>query len=73
MNCPKCNQVMEEGFLQSDSRSSISWVSKLLPFGMGFLKSDAKVVSSDTVVGINSLPAHICKSCKLLIADYSDK
>lgn len=73
MNCPKCGCEMECGYLQSDHRTGISFVSKLLPFGMGFLQKDALPVAWEMKPGINALPASICRSCRLLIADYSEK
>jgi hypothetical protein len=31
MLCPKCKREMKAGFLQSDAKVGITWVSKLLP------------------------------------------
>ena len=73
MKCPKCNAEMEQGFLQSDMDSSITWVKKLLPLGLGFWKKDSEVVSEILGSGISAVPAHICKRCKLFLGDYSAK
>ena len=73
MKCPKCGKEMEAGFLQCNMDSSISWVSKLLPLGLGYWKKDAIVVSDILGSGVNATPAHICKQCKLFLADYSQK
>ncbi len=72
MKCPKCNAEMEEGYLQSNWESSISWVSKVLPFGLGYWKKDGVNVAHQLSVGVYGTPAHICKSCKIFVGDYSD-
>ena len=71
MKCPKCGREMEKGYLQSDWKNSISWVSKLLPFGLGYWKQDGICVSNEATVGVVAVPAHICKSCKVFVGDYS--
>ena len=73
MNCSRCGKEMEAGFLQTDVRSPICYVSKLLPLGLGSWKKDAQDVSQLTAAGVQALPAHICKNCKLIVADYSGK
>ena len=73
MKCPKCGKEMEAGFLQTDHRETITWVSKLLPMGLGYWKKDAQIVSDSLGVGVNAVPANICKQCKLLLGDYSGK
>lgn len=74
MKCPKCQCEMESGFLQSESSTAvISWVSKLLPMRLGFWQKDALVVSEELAFGSNAIPTHICKHCKLLLGDYSQK
>lgn len=74
MMCPKCNREMVNGYLQSSARGGgITWVSKLLPMGMGFWKSDAIVVSEELKFNVVAIPTHICKHCKLLLGDYSHK
>ncbi len=73
MLCPKCGKEMTPGFLQSDVRVGITWVSKLLPMGLGYWKKDAEPVSEELGVGVTAIPAHICKGCKLLLGDYSQK
>ena len=72
MNCPKCGKEMEEGYLQSDWKESIGWVSKLLPFGLGYWKKDGINVSKPMPVGVNAVPTHICKNCKIFVGDYSE-
>lgn len=73
MKCPKCGRDMSAGFLQTDSREVITWVSKLMPLGLGYWKKDAQIVSDDTPFGVTAIPTHICKHCKLLLGDYSQK
>ena len=71
MICPKCGNEMEAGFLQTNAKNNISWVSKMLPMGIGFLKKDAIIVSELNAAGVSAVPTHICKNCKLLVSDYS--
>ena len=71
MMCPKCKREMEPGFIQCGK--SITWVSELLPVGLGFWKSDAIVVSEELKFNVVAIPTHICKHCKLLLGDYSHK
>ena len=73
MKCPKCSAEMEPGFLQSDMDSSITWVKKVLPFGLGSWKKDSEIVSEMLDSGISAVPACICKRCKLVLGDYSGK
>lgn len=73
MVCPKCNREMDAGYLQSDNNVGITWVSKLLPMGLGYWKKDAELVSAEQGIGITAIPTHICKHCKLLLGDYSSK
>lgn len=73
MKCPKCGKEMESGFLQTDFREVITWVSKLMPLGLGYWKKDAQIVSEDMAFGVTAIPTHICKHCKLLLGDYSQK
>ena len=64
---------MTAGFLQSDAKVGMTWVSKLLPMGMGYWKNDSELVSEELAVGVCAIPTHICKSCKLLLGDYSSR
>ena len=73
MKCPKCNAEMEKGFLQCDMDSNITWVPKLLPFGLGYWSKEAQVVSEQLDHSNSAVPAYICKRCKLLVGDYSQK
>ncbi len=71
MKCPKCGVEMEKGYLQCQD-SSINWVSKVMPFGLGYWKSDGINVAQAMKVGVNAVPAHICKTCKVFVGDYSE-
>ena len=73
MVCPKCEREMLAGFLQSDAKIGITWVSKLLPFGLSYWKNDAELVSEESGIGTAAIPTHICKHCKILLGDYSHK
>ena len=73
MKCPKCGREMESGFLQCDIDSSIYWVKKLLPLGLAFWNKDTEVISEMLDHSQNAVPAFICKQCRLVIGDYSQK
>ena len=73
MRCPKCGKEMTAGFLQSDNCVGITWVPQILPFGLGYWKLESETVSTEMSVGVNGLSAHICKDCKVLFGDYSQK
>lgn len=73
MKCPKCGREMVAGYLQCDMDSNIYWVSKLLPFGFGNWKKDSVVVSEMLDHCLTAVPSHICKQCKLVLGDYSQK
>lgn len=73
MKCPKCGKEMEAGFLQWDSTDCITWVSKLLPLGFSYWKKDAELIHGTTGIGVNAIPTHICKHCKLLLGEYGQK
>ena len=62
---------MEAGYLQSDIKVGITWVSKPMPFGLGWWKKDAVTVSDDIAPGLSGVPTHICKSCKVFFGDFS--
>ena len=73
MKCPKCGREMETGFLQCNMDSTICWVRKLMPFGLGYWKNDTEIVSEPLNHSQNAMPAFICKQCRLVIGDYSQK
>lgn len=62
---------MEAGYLQWEATESITWVDKLLPLGMSCWRKDAEIIQSRSGIGVNAIPAHICRQCKLLLGDYS--
>jgi hypothetical protein len=37
------------------------------------LEKDAELVSEELEAGLTAIPTHICKHCKLLLGDYSNK
>lgn len=71
VNCPKCDREMEAGYLQSDVKVGITWVSKPMPFGLGWWKKDAVTVSDEIAFGLSGVPTYICKSCKVFFGDFS--
>ena len=72
MNCPKCEREMETGFLQWDAGACITWSGTLLPMGLSYWKKDAEQIQSTSGFGVSAIPAQICRTCKILIGDYSD-
>ena len=73
MLCPKCKREMETGYIHSSKNSIIVWVDKLAPLSLSYWHSDAEPVSEEFKLGTNAVPTHICKHCKLLLGDYSNK
>jgi len=71
MICPQCGKEMDSGFLQTDKKTPITWVSKVLPMGIGAWAKDAKTISEPYSFGLHETPAYICKDCSIVIADYS--
>lgn len=72
MRCPKCGREMDKGFLQSDWKNNIEWVSKILPFGLGYWKEDGVNVSQQMPIGVTATPAYICKNCKIFVGNYNE-
>lgn len=71
MNCPKCGRGMEEGYLQVDDRSGMTWVKKILPLGLGFWRSDSVYISNSGNIGVEGVKTSICKHCKIFVGDYN--
>lgn len=63
---------MQEGYLQWNANSTLSWVSSLKPMGLGLWNKDTVMIPTGDAIGVNSIPAHICTGCKLVIGDYNE-
>lgn len=69
MRCPYCNEEMEQGYLQTMQR--IAWTKKIHKISL--LPKDGEVLlENNTFKGAN-FQAYICKQCKKVLFDYSDK
>jgi len=69
MKCPICNNEMELGFLQGMKR--IAWVKK--QHKVSLLPRQGEVLLESNVFKDFVFTSWICKDCKKIIVDYSDK
>ena len=69
MNCPICNQEMEQGFLQSGPRAA--WTKKV--HKVSLLPKAGEILLENNVIKQVIFTAFICKSCRKIVVDYSDK
>lgn len=69
MKCPFCGGEMEQGFLQGEHK--VAWVKK--KHLISILPKEGEVVLENNAFKDFALTAFICKSCKKIIVDYSDK
>ena len=69
INCPYCGNVMEDGFLQGMQR--VAWVKK--PHTISLQPKQGEIMLENNFVKGSVIPAQICKSCKRIILDYSEK
>jgi len=69
MICPYCNKEMEAGYLQTGSR--IAWTKEIHKFSILPRKGEI-MLENNVFKGVN-FQAYICKHCKKILFDYSDK
>ena len=69
MKCPICANEMEDGFLQG--RERIGFVKK--KHLVSILPKEGEVLLENNFAKAFLLKAYICKSCKKIVVDYSDK
>jgi hypothetical protein len=69
MNCPYCGAEMEKGYLQSGRRTA--WVKK--PHRVSLLPKQGEILLENNIFRDNVFIAGICKACKKIVVDYSDK
>lgn len=69
MKCQYCDADMENGFLQCMKR--IAWVKA--PHKASILPKQGEVLLENNTVKDCLLVAYICKFCKKIVVDYSDK
>jgi hypothetical protein len=69
MKCPKCGGEMENGYLQSMRRAA--WVKT--PHKVSLLPKQGEILLENNAVKDVVFIADICKFCKIILVDYSDK
>ena len=60
MNCPICDKIMEQGFVQAGG--TVTWVKKKHKISLWPGKGETMLGRS--VMGYCAIPAYICKDCK---------
>lgn len=72
MNCPYCNNMMEEGVIQSPQE--LSWKKGIKrPFvGRAKFHDDSIVLSKLSYMKGSAVMAYLCRSCMKVIIDCSD-
>jgi len=69
MKCPYCNSEMEQGLLQGMRR--VAWVKK--QHKISLLPKQGEIMLEDNTFSDFIFPAQICKNCKKIVVDYSEK
>ncbi len=69
MNCPYCGVEMEQGYLQGVTR--VAWVKA--PHKVSLLPKAGEILLENNTFKDFLLTAAICKACKKMVVDYSDK
>jgi len=69
MICPKCGVEMENGYLQSMRRAA--WVKT--PHKVSLLPKQGEILLENNATKDVVFNADICKSCKIILVDYSNK
>lgn len=69
MKCPSCNDEMEAGYLQTGTR--VAWTKKI--HKVSLLPKEGELLLQNNLFNGVNFQAHICKECKKVVLDYSDK
>lgn len=69
MKCPNCNNEMEHGFLQGMRR--VAWVKN--QHKVSLLPKQGEILLENNTFKDFIFSAWICKNCKKIVVDYSDK
>lgn len=69
MKCPVCSKDMEQGFMQGNQRAA--WVKN--KHTMSILPREGEVLLESKTFDSFLFTAWICKDCKKVVVDYSDK
>ena len=73
MTCPYCNNVMEEGIIQSPQE--ISWKKgiKRPMYGRAVFHKDSIVLSKLSIMKGSAVKAFLCRRCMKAIIDCADE
>ena len=73
MTCPYCNNVMEEGIIQSPQE--ISWKKgiKRPMYGRAVFNKDSIVLSKLSIMKGSAVKAYLCRRCMKVIIDCADE
>ena len=73
MICPYCGKEMEKGLIQSPQE--IAWLKgdKKHMFGRAVWHEGSVVLSQLSVMKGSAVTAYLCRDCKKVLIDYSDK
>jgi|BioPla2DNA2_1021312.scaffolds.fasta_scaffold38914_3 hypothetical protein len=69
MRCPVCNNEMELGFLQGMNR--VAWVKK--PHRVSLNPKQGEILLENNTIKDFVFSSWICKECRKILVDYSDK
>ena len=69
MECPCCHQTMEPGYLQTGPRCA--WTQRIHKISL--LPGPGELMLENHAVSGSHFNAYICKLCKKIVVDYSDK
>ena len=69
MECPNCSEKMEQGYLQGMRR--VAWVKS--KHKVSLFPKQGEVLLENNNIKDFLLKAWICKNCKKIIIDYSNK
>ena len=73
MKCPYCDNEMELGFIQSPHEISWKKGEKRPLFGRAQFHEGSVMLSELSFMKGSAVTAYLCKVCKKVIIDYSDK
>ena len=73
MTCPYCNNVMEEGIIQSSQELSWKKGIKRPMFGRACFHEDSIVLSKLSIMKGSAVKALLCRKCMKVIIDCADE
>ena len=73
MTCPFCNNLMEEGIIQSSQELSWKKGIKRPVFGRAVFHDDSIVLSKLSYMKGSAVKALLCRKCMKVIIDCADK